>query len=68
MLDKIGFGCCIAGAVLAVASFIWPGKHLLAWGIGLFVLGWLLQRLARRGDDVAEALGEAAADVLDLGD
>lgn len=68
MLDRIGFGCCIAGAVLAVAGFIWPGKHLLAWGVGLFLLGWLLQRLARRSDSVAEALGEAAADVLDIGD
>lgn len=68
MLDKIGFGCCIAGAVMAVASLIWPGKHLLAWGIGLFVLGWLLQRISRRDDDAAEALGEAAADTLDLFD
>lgn len=68
MLDRMGFWCCVLGAVSAVASFIWPGKHLLAWGIGLFVLGLLLQRIGRRDADVAEALGEAAADVLDLGD
>lgn len=65
MLDKIGFGCCIVGALMAVASFIFPGKHLLVSGIFLFVLGWLLQRISRaRGANADSSLGEAVVDVL----
>jgi hypothetical protein len=65
MLDKIGFACCIVGALMGVASFIWPAKHLGGPAILLFLLGLLLQYLARRSAaDADGSLGEAVVDVL----
>jgi hypothetical protein len=65
MLDKIGFGCCIVGALMGLASFIWPDKHLGGPALALFLLGLLLQYLARRSDaDADGSIGEAVVDVL----
>ncbi len=69
MLDKIGFACCIAGALLGVASVFWLGWSWGVWAIALFVLGLLLQWLAKRDkNDVGEAIGEAIVDASDLFD
>jgi hypothetical protein len=50
---------------MGVASFIWPAKHLGGPAILLFLLGLLLQYLARRSAaDADGSLGEAVVDVL----
>jgi len=70
MLDRIGWWCCIAGAVLGVISLVKPDLHVGGLAIIFFILGLVLQWIARRiaASDIGEGAGEIVGEIFDAVD